>query len=160
MKPGEPFSPYRMFLCAPVPLALMTLQKVSAGAKLLFGRLMLHAGEKTTCYPGLDCLARELGVSIDTVSRWMRELIDGEFIRRRRRGPGMNAECEFIWHPDLAPSLAGDDSAGPGNQDSAKLRNQEADSAKSQRPPDSAEVGCKIPQNRGADSADSRSDYK
>lgn len=156
-KIGDPYSPHRRFLCAPVPLALMKSPNLSAGAKLLFGRLALHAGKELYCYPGLDTLADELGVSDDTIGRWMAELIGNKFIKRKRCGPGRNAECIFIWNPELGGS---DDSTETRNQDSAKVRDQnQSDSAESQNL-DSAGRRDEIPQNRGDDSAEMRSAYK
>ena len=119
---------------------------LSAGAKLTFGRLALYAGTKTPCFPSLGRLATDLGVSIDVVGRWLKELITAKLIRRTRSGPGRNAECEFIWNASLG---TGDDSANLRNQDAAESRNL-----------DSAYVGNKIPQIRGADSAEMRNAYK
>jgi hypothetical protein len=154
VKPGDAYSPYRVFLSAPIPLAVMAMPNLSPGAKLLFARLALYAGRNTKCYPSLDRLARDLGTSTDAIGRWLKELTDPKFIHRARKGPGKTAECEFLWHASLSA-----DSAELRNQDSAEVRNQEPDSAES-RNLDSAEMGGKIPQIRGSDSAESRNHLK
>lgn len=154
MKPGEAYSPYRVFLSAPIALDVMAMPNLSPGAKLLFARLALYAGRNTSCYPSLERLACDLGTSTDAIGRSLKELTDAELIRRKRKGPGKTAECEFLWHAALSA-----DSAELRNQDSAKVRNQAPDSAEV-RNLDSAEMGGKTPQNRGQDSAETRNHYK
>jgi hypothetical protein len=124
MKPGEPYSPHRRFLCAPVPLWIMAMLELSFGAKLLFGRLALYAGPNDSCYPSLRRLAADMGTSINTICRLIKELVDAKLIRRKRCGPGKNARIEFVWHP----ALGVDDSPVFGNQDSPEMGNQEPDS--------------------------------
>ena len=147
MKPGEPYSPYRLFLCAFVPLPIMAMTDISPGAKLLFGRLALYAGQNTTCFPKLDRLSADLGSSVDSIGRWMAELTAAKLLNRAQKGSGRPAECEFIWHA----ALSGVTSAEVQKLDSASAesRNQAF-----------AEMGDQLPQIRGSASAESRMHLK
>lgn len=108
------FNPYSLHAIR-IPLGMVTYQRLSWGAKCLYGRLALHRGKKEDgyCRPGLDTLASEMGSSIDTIDRWLKELIGEGFIQRSRRGR-LAAECIFLEHPCLS--------------NSAELRNQETPS--------------------------------
>lgn len=147
MKPGEPYSPYRLFLCAFVPLPIMGMPDLSAGAKLLFGRLALYAGQNTKCYPGLSRLATDLGASVDSIGRWLAELQNAKLLNRAQKGAGKTAECEFTWHSALSAAASAE--VQRLNPASAELQNQA-----------SAETGDQLPQIRGSASAESRMPLK
>jgi hypothetical protein len=127
---------------------------LSWGAKVLFGRLALflgkpRAGKESFCNPTLQTMAASMGVSVDTVGRFLGELISHGFIKRRRRGPGRPAECIFLVHPIFRRG----DEPRPCD-DSASLRSQERDSDSADlRSLDSAELPLLIPQPCGSDSA-------
>ncbi len=53
---GQRYSPYKVFLCAPVPLSLLRCRAITEGAKLLFGYLTLYSGENGLCYPFADAM--------------------------------------------------------------------------------------------------------
>ena len=59
---------------------------LSFQAKCVYEQLLCHAREKETCYPGHTTLARELGKSVDTIQRGLRELHDVGLITWKRRG--------------------------------------------------------------------------
>lgn len=63
---------------APVPLPILKLADVSAGAKLLYGLLRYHAGHNGEAWPSFTKLAAELGCTRRQVARYVVEL--------RRRG--------------------------------------------------------------------------
>ena len=113
MKRGEPFNPYTLHAVR-VPLGMLTYPGISAGAKLLYGRLALYLGKPRAgahCDPALPTLARDMATSVDTISRWLAELIVEKFIERRHRGR-LCAECILLPHACLS--------------NSAELRNQDA----------------------------------
>ena len=56
----ELINPCKKFIFAPVPNWLMRREGVSAGAKLLYGRLCQYAGNNGECYPSIKTLAKEL----------------------------------------------------------------------------------------------------
>jgi hypothetical protein len=145
---GDVFNPWNRFRGIFIPLSLFSYDKLSAGAKLLYGRLALYRGKRNDgiCNPSLDTLAKETGASADTLGRWLKELTIQGFIRRVHRGPKLNAECQFLWHPVLEQSLR------PSLSSTADLRNQAS--------ADSADLPPLVPQNRPHDSADLRSAYR
>lgn len=101
---GEEFSPYRRFYIAPVPRSLLADQRLSQGAKLLWGVLAMHHGEEAKYNIGITQLAAELGVSTDSVGRWMKELVIFPLIKRTRRS-GLPWRYVFVWHRVLEESL-------------------------------------------------------
>jgi hypothetical protein len=130
MSAGEPFNPYGLHAIR-VPVAMLGFQGVSFGAKCLYGRLALYLGRPRAgahCDPNLDRLARDMATSVDSINRWLSELIREKFIERRRRGR-LRAECVFLPHPCLL--------------NSAELRNQE---------------GSPIPQPCGVEAAPNSAD--
>jgi hypothetical protein len=116
MSAGEPFNPYGLHAIR-VPLGMLTYPGISAGAKLLYGRLALHLGKPRAgahCDPNLDTLAGDMATSVDTINRWLAELIAEKLIERRRRGR-FRAACVFLPHPCLF------NSAELRNQDTAPI---------------------------------------
>ena len=99
MKPGEPFSPYRIFGSVVVlPNALLQSGLVSDAAKLVLGRLYQYAGKNETCFPGRDELSHELHMSPRKITRCLAELEDAGFLTSNRRGQGLTAEYTPLWH--------------------------------------------------------------
>ncbi len=71
------------FQCSEVVLHSKLL---SFRAKCVYEQLLCHARGKDTCYPGHETLARELGKSVDTIQRGLKELRDMGLITWRRNG--------------------------------------------------------------------------
>ncbi len=74
------------FLNSQVPNWLMERTEVSPGAKLCYGKLCQYAGRDGKCYPLQETMAQGLGVSKDTVQRYIRELVSFKLIESFRRG--------------------------------------------------------------------------
>jgi hypothetical protein len=151
---SQPFNPYVLHAIR-IPLDMLSYPRLSWPAKCLYGRLALHLGKPrpgARCNPNLCTLATEMGASVDSVDRWLKELISEGFIERRRHRR-QAAECVFLPHPCLV------DSAELRSQgacrDSADSRSQEAvlDSVDSW--PRFRTSAVKIPQICGQDSANS-----
>ncbi len=97
------FNPYGLHAIH-IPLALLrydgaakTGKGLSWGAKVLYGRLALFLGRpkpkaESFCNPSLETMASATATSMDTVGRWLTELVDHGFIERVRKGRGP-AEC-------------------------------------------------------------------
>jgi len=69
---------------------------ISADAYLfLYKELVMLAGERAFCWPGLDYLADSLETSEGTLKRWMRELERAGLIRRKPR-PGGQTSLTYI----------------------------------------------------------------
>jgi hypothetical protein len=168
--PGQPYSPFKLFSFAPLPLAIAAHPALSSLSKLLFGVLAYHAGKDAHTFVSVRELARELRSSIDSITRGLGELIAAGLIQRKRGGDGRPATCTFIWCNCLETSLRKpvSDSAEMHDlkapSDSAKVRNLNGrtDSAEMHdlRVSDSADLRKQTPQFCGSDSAKVRSHYK
>jgi hypothetical protein len=66
---GRPFNPYRLFTGIFIPDGMVRSTIISAGAKLTYGRLLRYAGQDGKCYPAVETLAAEIGVSDRQVQR-------------------------------------------------------------------------------------------
>ena len=82
------YNPYQVFHGAFTPNWLMRRKEVSPGAKLCLVRLYQYCGENGRCYPKLETLAEELGVTKRTVCRYLDELETHGLIERVRRMRG------------------------------------------------------------------------
>jgi Helix-turn-helix domain len=81
------FNPYGLHAIH-IPLALVnydgateTRKSLSWGAKVLYGRLALFLGRpksnsESFCSPSLETVASAMATSVDTIGRWLRELIE------------------------------------------------------------------------------------
>jgi hypothetical protein len=100
MKTGERFIPYRQFRSVLIPLSLVRCAGVSHGAKLCWGVLAYHAGERGDCYPLQETIANELGVSVESVKRYLVELRDQRLIEIETHGHGRVHQNHyyFLWH--------------------------------------------------------------
>lgn len=74
---------YGFYQC---PDAVLNAKGLSWRAKCIYCRLLCYAREKETCFPGHARLAVDLGKSIDTIQRGLRELRDYGLITWKRRG--------------------------------------------------------------------------
>jgi len=99
-KKEERYNPYRKFLGAFTPNWLLrhTIKEISWGAKATFGRLTEFAGVNGKCFPPIDLISNELGVSERTIQRYIRELKQLKLIEIARR-PGSSNEYHFLDHP-------------------------------------------------------------
>lgn len=159
----EQFNPYGLHSIH-VPLGLVRNRNVSWGAKCLYGRLALFRGRKPAgfCSPRRETLADEMNVPVDTVDRWLAELVKHRLVERKRRRRD-TAECFFLPHPCLLGSAIlrtqdrQRDSADMPNQtdsqDSSTVRNQGA-------VPDSVSSSTRFGVFASRDSASLRSPYK
>lgn len=94
---GQPFNPYKRFNGIHIPEAICKYRGLSAGAKLVYGRLCRFAGKHGRVYPSIPTLGSELGTSANQIRRYVRELEAKKFIGALRR-PGKSSQYEFLWH--------------------------------------------------------------
>jgi DNA-binding transcriptional regulator YhcF (GntR family) len=115
LQPGEAFNPYRMFTGLFIPEVLARSDRISAGAKLAWGRLARYAGENGQCYPSVKTLASEIGVGERQTQKYLVELEKAKLIRRRScfadRAQTSNT-FEFLWHEMFQEGV--NDSSGEG----------------------------------------------
>jgi helix-turn-helix protein len=98
---GQPFNPYRMFVGLFIPEGLARSSRISAGAKLAWGRLARYSGVDGRCHPTMKTLGEEIGVGERQAQKYVSELERNELIRRVKRfsGRGQTSNAfEFLWH--------------------------------------------------------------
>ncbi len=71
-----------------VPNHALVSDKISPGAKLAYAMLLKYIWEKDYCFPGQETLAKETGVTRQSVNAYLKELQQQKFIEIRRRGQG------------------------------------------------------------------------
>jgi DNA-binding MarR family transcriptional regulator len=83
---------------AQVPIWLLCNHDISDGAKVLFAYLKYRQGTDAACWPSKETMARDLGISKDTVTRRIRELDDATYIKRHIRA-GTTTLYELVADP-------------------------------------------------------------
>ena len=58
-------------------------QDLSAKAKVIFQYLAFRSNKENRCFPALKTIARECSISVSSVQRGLRELLDAGFIRKK-----------------------------------------------------------------------------
>lgn len=94
----EHINPYRIFINCFVPIWLLRRTEISKGAKLTYARLCRYAGKNGQCFPKQSTLAKELGCSTRTMSRYLRELRDCGLIESVRVGKRCSNRYFFLVH--------------------------------------------------------------
>src|SRR5258708_6769720 len=98
---GQRFNPYRMFTGIFIPEGLVNSNWISAGAKLIWGRLARYAGPKGWCYPAKKTVGRQIGVGARQAQKYIAELERHGLLRRicRFNGRAQTSNAfEFLWH--------------------------------------------------------------
>src|SRR5665213_811648 len=72
-----------------VPNYLLISDQISPGAKLAYAMLLKYVWEKDYCFPGQETLAKEMGVTRQSVNTYLKELQQQKFIDIKRRGQGL-----------------------------------------------------------------------
>lgn len=98
MRPGERYNPWKLFHGIFIPNWLAQRPEVSQGAKVCFGRLGQYAGQDGECFPNIDTLAAEIGVSRRQADTYLSELRRHRLIAVRRSGLGKTNRYCFLWH--------------------------------------------------------------
>jgi len=73
-------NPYKMFQGAFIPNAIMTQKSLSQSAKLMWARLAQFAGKDGRCFPKIEKLGEEIGISRAQAKRVIKELVEQGFI--------------------------------------------------------------------------------
>jgi len=71
-----------------VPNHVLECARLSAGAKLTYAMLLKYAWENDHCFPGQDRLANDMGVSRQTVNKYIKELQKKDYVSIKRQGQG------------------------------------------------------------------------
>lgn len=123
---GEIYNPWRMFNGSFIPNAILKCRKLSATAKLLFGRLSQYAGADGEAFPSYSTLGQEVGIERRQTIRAVRELEDFGLIRavpRQKNDGSLSSNCYvFLWHTiftedDLPPACGKNGARGSVTND-------------------------------------------
>lgn len=71
-----------------VPNHLLESAAISPGAKLVYAMLLKYAWYNDYCFPGQDTVAKDMGVSRQTVNTHIKELATKGLIAVKRQGQG------------------------------------------------------------------------
>ena len=71
-----------------LPNFILRNPEVSIGAKTIYALLLSYAWHNDLCFPGQDRLAKDVGLGIASVNRFIKELEACELIEIARRGQG------------------------------------------------------------------------
>jgi len=71
-----------------LPNFILRDPKISIGAKTAYALLLSYAWHNDLCFPGQDRLAKDMGMGIASVNRFIKELEDCSLIDITRRGQG------------------------------------------------------------------------
>jgi hypothetical protein len=71
-----------------LPNFILRDPKISIGAKAAYSLLLSYAWNNDLCFPGQDRLAKDLGMGIASINRFIKELEDCALIEITRRGQG------------------------------------------------------------------------
>jgi hypothetical protein len=102
---GEPFNPYKQFPGIFVPEPICRFKGLSAGAKMIYGRLCRYAGKDGAAYPSISMLGAETGIGETQARGYIKELeherfiaVDRENRHFRKDGSGGSNGYVFLWH--------------------------------------------------------------
>ncbi len=71
-----------------VPNHLLESNKLTPGAKLSYAMLLKYAWQDNFCFPGQQRLAKDMGVSRQSVNNYIKELQTKGFLSIKRLGQG------------------------------------------------------------------------
>ncbi len=94
---GSVFAPFKKFRGFFLPDPIMYNTALSSSARLTYAALCRYAGKKTHCWPALDTLAGQIGVSRRQMCNIIDTLVDAKYIRKEAR-PGKSTRYWMLWH--------------------------------------------------------------
>jgi DNA-binding transcriptional regulator YhcF (GntR family) len=71
-----------------VPNFILENEKLSVGAKMTYSMMLRYAWANDHCFPGQKTLAKDAGMGVRSVVRYIKELEETGFITIKRRGLG------------------------------------------------------------------------
>lgn len=71
-----------------IPNSVLRDSALSTGARLTYAVLLSYAWKDEQCFPGQERIAQDLGVTAVSIIKYLKELVELEYISSRRRGLG------------------------------------------------------------------------
>ena len=112
---------------AQIPRYILNDKRMSFGARLTYAILLSYAWQEDSCFPGQDRMAKDLGISRQSINTYLIELQKYKYITWERRGlgktnvyyildyqpleieadvkPGLHLDVKGDGHPDVNPGL-------------------------------------------------------
>jgi len=95
---GAVFRPYKRFReVLVIPQRLAAHSGFSPGAKLVYGVLSKHAGERGACFPSMQTIGKSIGVTERWAAKLVGELVTGGLLVKTRGGKGRSNRYHFVW---------------------------------------------------------------
>lgn len=98
-------NPYKMFVGSFLPNWLRKRKEISMVAKVVYARLAQYAGEDGCCYPKQETIVDEVGSSIASVKRAIKELVIYKLIEIEKRGLTKANVYYFLHHEWMDMSI-------------------------------------------------------
>ena len=87
-----------------IPNYVLRDKRLSFGARLTYTMLLSYAWQEGSCFPGQERIAHDLGISRQSVSKFLQELRSNGLIDWERRGLGKtNVYYILDIEPDVKP---------------------------------------------------------
>ena len=96
MTNGEVFNPWRIFVGAFLPNAVLRSTVLTPTSKLVYARLAQYAGRDGECWPSQEELATECGITRRSCIRCIAQLAQEGYIAPESYGHRM--KYRFLWH--------------------------------------------------------------
>jgi predicted transcriptional regulator len=77
---NERFNPFEMFTGIFIPDSIAKCNDLSHVTKLVYGQLLRYAGKDGSCFPKQETLASDFNVSVNTIKRAIKQLVDFDLI--------------------------------------------------------------------------------
>lgn len=113
--PARRFNPWRLFTGIFLPECICRYRGLSAGAKIVLGRLFRFAGKDGKAFPSRSTIGRECGMEWRQAARYLAELeyegfveVDRADLHYRKDGSGGTPTYYFLRHPcfDSPPPMS------------------------------------------------------
>ena len=87
-----------------IPNYVLRDKELSFGARLTYTLLLSYAWQEGSCFPGQERIAQNLGISRQSVSRFLQQLREAGYIDWERRGLGKTNIYRILdFEPDVKP---------------------------------------------------------
>lgn len=114
---GDRFNPRGFRSSVWIPHFILSHPSLSAGAKLCYGKLVWHCGEKDYCWPGQQALAEELKVTVRAIQTYLSELASVGLIEVERRGLTQTNVYHLLWTKEMEEAFFMPDTNETSHQD-------------------------------------------